>query len=444
MESLKEAWEKVKEYCKENISSVAYSVWINELSPVDIKGNEVTLFVKTPFQKSVIMDNYASVIRSGFEAVLGFGVNISIVTEDDSPSVPSEKETESINLSSDYEYTFDNFVVGSSNKFAHAASLAVAENPAVIYNPLFIYGNSGLGKTHLLRAIQNTINNKFPNKVVRYVRAEDFMRELIPAIRSGDIQGGQSAISEFQNKYRNCDVFLVDDVQFFAGKDSTQEEFFNTFNSLYQDHKQIVMTSDRPPKDIKTLDERLRSRFESGLISDIQPPDFEMRVGIIQRKALLLGMRLKEDVVYYIAEQVKSNIRQLEGVVKKLKAFSMLGSDNPSISMAQNAIRDIRNDDQPEPITVERIINEVARTYMVTPEDIRSQKRDAPISRARQIAMYVVREITGMPYVNIGKEFGDRDHTTVVYAIQKIEKLLKRNSHEKATVDDIIKNIQNK
>lgn len=443
MESLKEAWAKVKEYCKENISSVAYSVWINELSPVDIKGNEIKLYVKTPFQKSVIMDNYASVIKSGFESILGFDVNINIITEQDSPASSTEKEEKS-ELSSDYEYTFDNFVVGSSNKFAHAASLAVAENPAVIYNPLFIYGNSGLGKTHLLRAIQNTINNKYPEKVVRYVRAEDFMRELIPAIRSGDIQGGQSAISEFQNKYRGCDVFLVDDVQFFAGKDSTQEEFFNTFNSLYQDHKQIVMTSDRPPKDIKTLDERLRSRFESGLISDIQPPDFEMRVGIIQRKAQMLGLNLKEDVIYYIAEQVKSNIRQLEGVVKKLKAFSMLGSDNPNISMAQNAIRDIRNDDQPEPITVERIINEVARTYMVTPEDIRSQKRDAPISRARQIAMYIVREITSMPYVNIGKEFGDRDHTTVVYAIQKIEKLLKRNSHEKATVDDIIKNIQDK
>ncbi len=442
MESLNEVWSQVKEYCRANMSSVAYNVWIDVLSPVEMKTGEIFLFVKTPFQRSVIMDNYSSILRSAFESVLGFKVKINISTEEDNPSAAPDKPVNNSVTSHDYEYTFDTFIVGSSNKFAHAASLAVAENPAVIYNPLFIYGNSGLGKTHLLKAIQNTINEKYPDKIVRYVRAEDFMRELIPAIRSGDIQGGTSAISAFHDKYRNCDVFLVDDVQFFAGKDSTQEEFFNTFNSLYQDCKQIVMTSDRPPKDIKTLDERLRSRFESGLISDVQPPDFETRVGIIQRKAQLLGLDLKEDVIYYIAEQLKSNIRQLEGVVKKIKAFSMLNSDRPTISVAQNAIRDIRNDDQPEPITVERIINEVARTYMVTADDIRSQKRDAPISRARQIAMYIVREITSMPYANIGKEFGDRDHTTVVYAIQKVEKLIKQNAHEKATVSDIIKNIQ--
>lgn len=441
MESLNEVWSQVKEYCKANMSSVAYNVWIDVLSIVELKSDAVCLFVKTPFQRSVILDNYKEVLGDAFESVLGFRVTISITTEEETTRLRDDEEEQI--TSHDYEYTFDTFIVGASNKFAHAASLAVAENPAVLYNPLFIYGNSGLGKTHLLRAIQSTVNEKYPDKIVRYVRSEDFMRELIPAIRSGDLQGTAS-ISAFHEKYRHCDVFLVDDVQFFAGKDSTQEEFFNTFNSLYQDRKQIVMTSDRPPKDIKTLDERLRSRFESGLIADVQPPDFETRVAIIQRKAQLLSLDLDEKVVYYIAEQIKTNIRQLEGVVKKMRALLLLGSDRTGISLAQTAVRDIRSDDLPEPVTAEKIINEVARTYMVSPDDIRSVKRDAPISHARQVCMYVIREITGMSYSLIGKAVGDRDHTTVVYAIQKVEKLIKRNAYEKSTISDIIKNLEQK
>ena len=440
MKSLKDVWSSVKDYCQSQMSDVAFNVWIDVLSPVDMKEKDVFLFVKTPFQKGVIIDNYRSLLKAGFKSVLGFDVNINISTEDDMPNTSNNDDIENM-ANHDYEYTFDTFIVGGSNKFAHAASLAVSENPSVIYNPLFIYGNSGLGKTHLLKAIHSKINEKFPNKVVQYVRAEVFVRELMPAIRKGEVDIGTSAISAFHNKYRTCDVFLVDDVQFFAGKESTQEEFFNTFNTLFQDGKQIVMTSDRPPKDIQTLDERLRSRFESGLLSDIASPEFETRVGIIQRKSQILNLDLKEDVIYYIAEQLKSNIRQLEGVVKKLQAFSILNNETPNISAAQNAIRDIRNDDKPEPVTVERVIDEVARTYQVSPDDIRSNRRDAPISKARQIAMYVIREITAMPYATIGREFGDRDHTTVVYAIQKIDKLVKKNSYEKSTISDIIKNI---
>jgi len=251
-------------------------------------------------------------------------------------------------------------------------------------------------------------------------------------------------MAELRNKYRTADVLLVDDIQFIAGKESTQEEFFNTFNTLYQDKKQMVLTSDRPPKDIATLDNRIRSRFEQGIIADIQPPDFETRVGIVERKAQMLKFNLPEEIVFYIAEQVKTNIRQIEGVVKKLQAYTLLDNEMPTIGVAQNAIRDIRNDDQPEPITVKNIISEVSRTYAVSAEDILSKKHDAPFSYARQVAMYVVREVTQMSVAQIGTEFGGRDHSTVVYGIQKIKNLMKNNQKERDTINDIIKNMQNR
>jgi len=274
-----------------------------------------------------------------------------------------------------------------------------------------------------------------PSKNIIYVKGDEFTNELINAIAT-------ETTKAFHEKYRSSDVLLVDDIQFIGGKESTQEEFFHTFNELYQEKKQIVLTSDRPPKEIKTLEERLRTRFEWGLLADIQPPDFETRIAIIRRKAQLLDIEIPDEVSDYIANRLKTNIRQLEGAVKKLKAYKLLAGTPPSILIAQNAIRDILNDNQPVPVTVERIIAEVARTYGVTPADIRSNKRSAQISTARQAAMHVVREITQMSMSSIGEEFGGRDHSTVVYAMQQVEKNMANDTHFKESIEDIIKNIR--
>ena len=332
-----------------------------------------------------------------------------------------------------YDLTFENFIKGSSNQFAYAAAQAVAANPSGAYNPLFIYGNSGLGKTHLHSAIQFEIHKTHPDFNIVYVDCEKFTNEIITAIRSGTTE-------QFRLKYRAADVLLIDDIQFIAGKESTQEEFFHTFNTLHASGKQIVLASDRPAKEIKSLEERLRTRFEWGLTADIQPPDFETRVAIIRRKAELLGLDIPDDVAEFIANHLKNNIRQLEGAVKKLNAYSMLEGIAPVIGVAQNAIRDILSETQPVPVTIEKIISEVARTYNVSPTDIRGPKRNSNVSAARRTAIYIVREVTGMSMEDIGKEFGGRDHSTIVYAMRVIERDLKKDQHLQETVSDIIKN----
>ena len=334
------------------------------------------------------------------------------------PEVISEE------TNANYEYTFDTFIVGSSNKFAHAACLAVATNPSKAYNPLFLYGNSGLGKTHLLYAIGNEIKKNNPDMVICYIKGDDFTNELIESLR-------QAKMSEFRHKYRHADVLLVDDVQFIGGKESTQEEFFHTFNALHEARKQIVLTSDRPPKEIRTLDDRLRSRFEQDLIADIQPPDLETRIAIIKRKAELIDIELSNEICEYIA--------------KKLKAKSLLNNEKPSLTSVQEVIADVLNNDVPPEVTVERIIDEVARTYGVTPEEIRSQKnKSANISNARHIAIYITRQITTLSMVNIGEEFGHRHYSTVIYSIQKVENLINKDRKVKELIDDTIKNIQDR
>lgn len=440
MESFKEVWELVQEYCKSKVSEVAFNTWISEIQPIKMENNEAVIFVRANFQRKIISSMYSSLITEAFENTVGFPLSLKVVTGEEG-FVPEGEETQNSEVSlpvqgPDYDYTFNTFIVGSSNNLAYAAAQAVAAKPAGIYNPLFIYGNSGLGKTHLLNAICHEIKQKNPNVRIMYTRGEDFTNELINYIAAKNTV-------EFHNKYRNCDVLLVDDIQFIAGKIQTQEEFFHTFNSLYQDGKQIVLTSDRPPKEIQTLEDRLRTRFEWGLLTDIQPPDFETRVAILKRKAQLLDIDIPSDVVEYIAEKLKTNIRQLEGTVKKIKAYSGIGH-TPSIILAQNAIRDILSDNQPTPITVEKIIMEVSRTFNVSTDDIRSNKRSSNISKARQISMYVVREITAMPMESIGAEFGGRDHSTVIYALNQVEKLMEKDSKTRAAVNDIIKNIRDK
>ncbi len=447
MESFTELLQLVKDFCKNSkeIPELAYKLWIDDIEPVSFDSTTAVLYVKAEFKKKIIEEKYGGLLRDAFRNVLGFEVDIKIQCEDSAKKQPSEEmpslssyskeEVEQSSQGGDYEYTFATFIVGPSNKFAHAACHAVAQNPANAYNPLFIYGGSGLGKTHLLYAIMAEIKENRPNTNVIYAKGEEFTNELIAAI-------GNESTKEFHDKYRMADVLLVDDIQFIGGKESTQEEFFHTFNSLYQSGKQIVLTSDRPPKEIKTLEERLRTRFEWGLLADIQPPDFETRIAIIKRKAELMDLEVPNEVAEYIANRIKNNIRQLEGVVKKLKAYKTLAKTPPSILVAQNAIRDILNDNQPVPVTVERIISEVGRTFAVSSSDIRSSKRSSQISNARQIAMYVIREITQMSMAAIGEEFGGRDHSTVVYAINQVSKNMKQDTSCKETVEDIIKNIR--
>ena len=451
MESFNDVFSQVCDYCKDKISSIGYNLWIQVIKPISFDGDTALLFVKSDFQKKIITEKYMDLLLKAFEHVLGFPIKIEINYDDDSYNTSQSSNdylydnptdninfinsSDNYNIAGEYEYTFSTFIVGPSNKFAHAASLAVAANPSGAYNPLFIYGDSGLGKTHLLYAICNEISINYKDKNIIYVKGEEFTNELIDAI-------GKESTKLFHDKYRCADILLVDDIQFIGGKESTQEEFFHTFNELYQAGKQIVLTSDRPPKEIKTLEDRLRTRFEWGLLADIQPPDFETRIAIIRRKAELLAIPIPDEVAEYLANRLKTNIRQLEGVVKKLKAYKLLAGTPPSIAIAQSAIKDILSDNQPVSVTIDRVISEVAKTYGVSSSDIRSPKRSSNISTARQVAIYVVREILSIPMTSIGEQFGGRDHSTIVYALQQVEKNMKNNAKYKETIQDIIKNIR--
>ena len=429
MSSFDEVFAAVKEYCKERLVLATYNLFIDGIEPVSFEGSVATLSVRSDFVKGIVETRYKDLLREAFKELLGFDIDVELTIP-----APVEQAPAEVPGGGNYEFTFENFIVGSTNKFAHAAAQAVAANPSGAYNPLFIWGGSGLGKTHLLGAIQFEIHKNFPDYNIVYVDGEKFTNEIISAIHD-------NTTAEFHNKYRAADVLLVDDIQFLAGKESTQEEFFHTFDFLHSNNKQIILTSDRPPKEIATLSDRLRNRFEMGLMADIQPPDLETRIAIIRRKAESLDIPISDDIAEYIAGQLKSNVRQLEGVVKNMKAQYMLKGEKLSVLTAQNAIRDIRNDNQPVTVTVDRIISEVARSMMVKPEDIRSQKRSAPISQARQVAEYVMRNVTGLPMQSIGDEFGARDHSTIVYAIRKVEERMEKDSVFKNTVNDIIKNI---
>ncbi|MEG1180689.1 MAG: chromosomal replication initiator protein DnaA, partial [Oscillospiraceae bacterium] len=421
------------EYCKEHITETAYNMWISGIEPFGFTDGTATLCVTSRFMKDTLSNRYLPLIKDGFVSVMGFDTAVEIVSREDMTSSTSSPLKKMSSPTGESAYTFESFIVGPDNRFAHAAAQAVAANPAGAYNPLFIYGASGLGKTHLLLAIKNDLVVTNPSLKVVYISGETFTNELINAIGAGNTE-------PFHEKYRTVDVLLVDDVQFIGGKEATQQEFFHTFNALHNAHKQIVLTSDRPPKEIKSLEERLRTRFEWGLLADVQPPDVETRISILYRKADLLGLELPGDVAEFIATRIKSNVRQLEGSIKKLNAHRLMDNIPPTIGLAQNVIKDILSEQQPTPVTVEKIIDEVARTYSVTAEDMRSNKQNAVISAARQIAMYVVREVTGLTMENIGIEFGGRNHATVVYAISKVQKALDSDIRMRETVEDIVKN----
>lgn len=435
--SLDDIWSAVCEECKNSISEVAFDCFLKNLKPVSLDAGVFVLSINNEYMRGVVEQNYTELLNTASKAVMGIDIDVKIVFEDDEEKIIKAEQL-SEGLTFEDFFTFSNFVVGSTNRFAHAASLAVSNNSSITYNPLVIYGPSGVGKTHLMLAIKNQIKKNFPYKKIVYTRGEDFTNELIKALQDGKL--GLGTIEDFRTKYRGVDVLLIDDIHFIAGKESTQEEFFNTFNTLYQNNKQIVVTLDRPPREIKTLDDRIRSRFESGLFADIALPDFETRVGIIQKKADQLHISIEESLVFYIAEHIKSNTRQLEGVVKKLEAYISIQGKIPTLAVVQNFIRDIINDTRPEPVKIEKIIAEVARTYNVSESDILSNRRTSALALARQVAMYIARETTNLSYKAIGESFG-KDHTTVLYNVNRIENFLKDKPYEKELVDDIIKNL---
>ena len=436
MDSFNDVLAAAKEYCKQRLVDATYNLYIDGLEAVRFEGSgKVTLAVRNDFICTIVRDRYTPLLREALAAVLGFDVEVELVVPAAEKQEAPAPVEETVDTDGRYDFTFENFIKGPSNQFAYAAAQAVASNPSGAYNPLFIYGQSGLGKTHLLTAIATEIKKNHPNFNIVYVDCETFTNDLISAIQAGRTE-------EFRQTYRPADVLLVDDIQFIAGKESTQEEFFHTFNTLHGAGKQIVLASDRPAKEIKSLEERLRTRFEWGLTADIQPPDFETRVAIIRRKAELLNLHMPDDVSEFIANHLKSNIRQLEGAVKKLNAYYLLEGIQPAIGVAQNAIKDILNETQPVPVTIEKIISEVARTYNVSPAEIRGMRRTANISSARQTAIYVVREITGMSMEDIGREFSGRDHSTIVYSLKAMEQNLENDRRLKETVEDIIKNVR--
>ena len=399
------------------------SAWFDDVTVVSFGDNRLVLHSPVPFKKEFIESKFIAPLQEVLHNLTGDPITIVVVT--------GEYTAPSTSTSPYDDYTFERFIVGSSNKFAHAAALAVSQRPAAENNPLFIYGNSGLGKTHLMYAIANVLRRTHPEYRIIYVKGEDFTNELITAIQEGNVQA-------FRNKYRMVDLLLLDDVQFIAGKERTQEEFFHTFNALYEAKKQIVLTSDRPLKEINTLEDRMKTRFEWGLLADIQPPDFETRIAIIRDKAVKMGVELPDDVSNYIAENIQANIRQLEGAVKKIKAMHELMGERITVSLAENAIDALRTENPGLNPTPERIMEAVANYFYIPVEQMISQNRSKDVAYPRQMAMYMIRQELEYSFPDIAKIF-KRDHTTVMHACNKIEEE-RKNSRE---TEDVIKKLHN-
>ena len=436
MNSLNDIWASVMEILSGELTQTAVNTWFSDCTPVEIGDNTLVLHTSSDFKRSIIKSRFEETICAALYELFSCPFELVVLAGEDELQEYREKKPSSEDMPEMDGYTFDRFVVGPSNKFAHAAAIAVAQNPGKIYNPLFIYGNSGLGKTHLLLSIGQTIRQNTPAANIAYVKAEDFVNQMIRSIQSG-------ATEAFRQKYRNADLLLMDDIQFIAGKESTQEEFFHTFNCLYEAGKQIVITSDRPPLEMVKLDDRLRTRFEGGLLADVQPPDVETRMAIIRNKAAQFGMMLSDDVVKYIAENITSNVRQLEGVVKRLTAYRDILDDTITVDSVKRAIKDVIRTGAYIP-TPEVIIEETARYYQLTGDDLRGQRRSKNTAMARQVSMYLMRNLTNLSLQDIGSEYGDRNHSTVLSSIRKVEDLLKSNPDMAGTVRDITSNINSK
>ena len=432
MNSVNDIWDEIVKILSKQLTPTAISTWFSDCTPVEIDDCKLVLHTTTDFKRSIIISRFGDTIKAALSDLFSCDFDIMVLAGDEIHDFSIKKKAEN-SLPEMEGYTFDRFIVGNSNKFAHAAALAVAERPGVTYNPLFIYGNSGLGKTHLLLAIGQEIHEKDPTKKIAYLKGDEFTNQLIRAIKDGTGE-------EFRTKYRNVDLFLVDDIQFIAGKQQTQNEFFHTFNNIYEAGHQIVITSDRPPLEMSLLDDRLRTRFEGGLMADIQPPDLETRMAIIRNKAAQLGLLLSDEAVEYIAENITANIRQLEGVIKRLTAYKEILYDVITIDSVKRAIKDVIKIGTYIP-TPDIIIKETAKYYSLKEEDLRGQNRSKNTAMARQVSMYLIRSLTNLSLKDIGTEYEDRNHATVLASIRKVEDLLKTDSSMAGIVRDITSNI---
>lgn len=442
MDTFNDIWKEVLAICKEQVSDVMYNMWLSPLEFVKFEHDTVVFLIGAEYKKSIILDKFGKMIREGFEQILGFPVEIDILVDKTLGELKNgggkeqEKKEEDLpdKASPFASFTFDSFIVGKSNSFAYNMAEGVAKEPGTKYNPLLTYGNSGLGKTHLMFAIYNKMKADNPDAIIIYTTCESFFNELIDCISKKNMQ-------VFHNKYRNADALLIDDIQYIQRGDTVQEEFFHTFNILQQAGKQIVMTSDVPPKEMPGLHERLRTRFESGVLADIQPPDFDMRKAIIRRKCRELDMSLSEPVTDFIAQKIKSNVRQLEGTVKKIEAMTKVYGAAPTLEQVQDIIKDITNENEPVSVTIEKIIDSVSNAFGVTTSDIKSDKRQAEITQARQAAMYIIKEITDQTLKDIGSYF-DKNHSTVVHSVRQCSERMEENAAYKSTVNNIIRDFR--
>ncbi len=442
---MKKLWSESLEILKTKISEQNISTWIRPIHPVKLTGNVLTIEVPNKFIKDWIKDNYKTIIEETLSQIGMINYTLIIKTNKkravevvkEAPLVNLEIKKETIRVEDipniNPKYTFDTFVSGTSNQFAHAAAMAVSKNPATTYNPLFIYGGVGLGKTHLINAIGNEIYKNNKSMKICYYSSERFTNELINSLR-------HAKMNEFRNKFRSIDILLIDDIQFIAGKKSTQEEFFHTFNSLYESHKQIIVTSDKFPKEIPDLEERLRSRFEWGLIADIQAPDTETKQAILKMKADQNNIKMPEDVIYFIANSITNNVRELEGYLIRIGAYSSLTSTPISVEMAKKILKDILIENNRE-ITIEKIQKNVADHFNIKVNELKSSKRLKNIVLPRQISMYICRNLTNLSYPEIGAKFGGKDHSTIIHAVKKIERLMKEDIQMKGIIERLIENL---
>lgn len=451
MENLQDLWNRTLAEIEKKVSKPSFETWLKSTEAHSIQGDQLIVVAPNVFARDWLETRYRKIVAETIYDLTGSELEIRFIT-------PSHQQIEDVDISLAFQkqqqrephtqepnqnqsmlnpkYTFDTFVIGAGNRFAHAASLAVAEAPAKAYNPLFIYGGVGLGKTHLMHAIGHYILEHQPDSKVVYISSEKFTNEFINAIRD-------NKTVEFRNKYRNVDILLIDDIQFLAGKEQTQEEFFHTFNTLHEEHKQIVISSDRPPKEIPTLEDRLRSRFEWGLITDITPPDLETRIAILRKKAKAENLDIPNEVMVYIAKQIDTNIRELEGALIRVVAYSSLVNQDITEELAIEALKDIIPVNKPRLITISHIQQVVADYYQLKVEDLKAKKRTKTVAFPRQIAMYLARELTDASLPNIGREFGGRDHTTVLHAQEKIKKELLQDVELQKTVKELTEKIKN-
>jgi chromosomal replication initiator protein len=439
--NITEVWEKTLDVIKVELTEVSFNTWLKSIQPVSIKENIITFSVPDDFTKGILEARYVTLIKNALKQVSSefYDIRFIIPTEDNyalmmRETLEKDVVEETVNSSLNPKYTFDTFVIGNSNRLAHAASVAVAESPAKAYNPLFIYGGVGLGKTHLMHAIGHYILKQSNKSKVVYISSETFTNELINSIRD-------DRNNEFRNKYRSVDVLLIDDIQFIAGKERTQEEFFHTFNSLYEANKQIIISSDRPPKEIPTLEDRLRSRFEQGLIADIQAPDLETRIAILRKKAKVENLSISDEVMLLIAKKIQSNIRELEGALIRIVAYSSLTNGEINEELANEALKDIISSSKPKLVTPDAIKEIVGQYYSMKIEDFNAKKRNKSIVLPRQIAMFLTRELTDLSLPRIGEEFG-RDHTTIMHAYEKISSDMKIDIQLKSVLEELKNKIE--